>query len=311
MEGTVFYFEWEARLILWLQAHMGSFGTALASNVSVLGEELIMIAIIGFLYWCRDKNCGKFVGTVTVNTLLWFPMVKNVFLRRRPYFDVPGVKCLKPVNPDADLYDLAAQGYSFPSGHATNCLAFYGTIAVYSRKRWAAAAALFVTLIVGVSRFCLGVHYPTDVLAGWVLGLFAVVLVGTLQRKVKNATAMHLVMLLAALPGWFFCSSDDYYTGFGMMAGFFLSFWFEEKYVRFANTKNLFSSIVRLTGGLAIYFALNTALKLPFSGQFLSSGTFAAHLVRALRYFIITVADMALYPMLFRFIPEPGSEKKR
>ena len=60
--GHTFFFNWEVSLILWLQARMGSFGTALASFLSAFGEELACVAILGFLYWCYDKRFGRFVG---------------------------------------------------------------------------------------------------------------------------------------------------------------------------------------------------------------------------------------------------------
>ena len=84
-----------------------------------------------------------------------------------------------------------------------------------------------------------------------------------------------------------------------MTVGFFLADLFEEKYVRFQNTRVWWKILLRVAGGAAIYFALNTVLKLPFSSAFLSSGTFAARLVRALRYAVILFVDIALYPLLF------------
>jgi membrane-associated phospholipid phosphatase len=47
-------------------------------------------------------------------------MAKNIALRRRPYFDHESIHILRVVEPEADIYDIAAQGYSFPSGHSTN-----------------------------------------------------------------------------------------------------------------------------------------------------------------------------------------------
>mgnify|MGYP006974383452 CR=1 FL=1 len=63
----------------------------------------------------------------------------------------------------------------------------------------------------------------------------------------------------------------------------------------------------RVLGGGAVYFGLNTLLKLPFSSAFLSSGTTLAYLVRVLRYALILFAVVALYPLLFdRFGKKPA-----
>ena len=55
-----------------------------------------------------------------------------------------------------------------------------------------------------------------------------------------------------------------------------------------------------MLGGLAVYFVLNTALKLPFPKEFLSGGSTAALLVRCVRYAIVAFVDFGVYPMLFR-----------
>lgn len=90
---------------------------------------------------------------------IWF---KALFQRPRPDFDW--------------LVDVA--GYSFPSGHATVAVALYGTLGYllwHASKgraaRWAWVASLsFLAIIVGASRVYLGVHYPSDVVAGFALG---------------------------------------------------------------------------------------------------------------------------------------------
>ena len=70
--------------------------------------------------------------------------------------------------------DYTASFYSFPSGHATIAVAFYGTLALLIALRlqdWRRWAVLVVgaalALLLGLSRLYLGVHYPTDILAGY------------------------------------------------------------------------------------------------------------------------------------------------
>ena len=56
MDGNTFYFEWEVSLMQWLQSWLGTVGIAIASFFTMFGEDLICVAIIGFLYWCWDKE---------------------------------------------------------------------------------------------------------------------------------------------------------------------------------------------------------------------------------------------------------------
>lgn len=298
--GSTFFFDWEVSLILWLQTHMGALGTAVASFVSAFGEELACVAVIGFLYWCFDKRFGRFVGLNVLVGLVLNPMIKNIFVRRRPYFDTPEIQCLKPVDKSADIYNIAAQEYSFPSGHSTNAVAVYGSVAEYAKKNVLTVIAVVLTLLIGVSRFCLGVHYPTDVLCGWALGLVIIVAVPWLQRKFHNPRVFYGLLLLLGLPGFFYCKSSDYYTGYGMLVGFVLGVEFEQRWVNFENTRSPLRSVLRVLGGVAVFFGLNTLLKLPFSKEFLESGTLAAYLVRTLRYAVVIFADLGVYPLVFR-----------
>ena len=308
MGGIDFAFQWELGLMEALQRGMGPLLTKIASLFSVCGEEMLMIALLGFLYWSYDKEWAKYIGTnVMVGTVL-NPMVKNIVLRRRPYFDHPEIKCLKPVDPDADVMDITAQGYSFPSGHSLNSAVMYGSLPRGRGKKGFWVLAFVLPFLVGISRFMLGVHYPTDVFAGWILGAAIVIGIGYLQRKVKRRSILHLVIFLVSLTGVIWCRTSDYYTGLGMMAGMFLAFPFEERFVKFENTRVLWKMILRVLGGFAVYFGLNTALKLPFSSEFLSSGSMASMLVRTVRYAVVVFVMIGVYPMLFRVFRKKDGE---
>ena len=297
--GNTFFFGWEPALMVWLQSHLGSFGITLATIFSMFGEEMATILVLGFCYWSWKKELGKFIGRNACVAMVANPMIKNVFLRLRPYMVCPEVKCLKPVDPGADIMDVAAQGYSFPSGHSSGSVANYTSVAAYLKKKWAWAVGIVIPLLVGLSRFCVGVHFPTDVLFGWALGLCVVMLVPFFQKKFEKRWVYYLVLLLLALPGWFYCKTNDFYTSYGMMVGFFAGDLFEEKYVKFNNTRCWWKMILRVLGGGAIYFALNALLKLPASSAFRSSGTLLSYLARAARYAILLFVDVAIYPLCF------------
>ena len=300
--GNTFFFRWEISLILWLQAHMGSFGTSLASFLSAFGEELACVAVIGFLYWCFDKRFGRFVGLNVLVGIVLNPMIKNIYLRRRPYFDTPEIKCLKPIKKDADIYNIAAQEFSFPSGHSTNAVTIYGSAAEYKRKnKILAVIGVVLPLLVGVSRFCLGVHYPTDVICGWLLGLVVIIFVPWLQKKLKNDRLLYGILLLMGLPGFFYCKSLDFFSGYGMLLGFVLAVEFEQKYVNFENTRSAMRSVIRVVGGVAVFFGLNELTKMPFSADYLNSGEMSALLIRMARYTLVVFVVLGVYPMVFKY----------
>ena len=92
--------------------------------------------------------------------------------------------------PDLSLHLISQGGYSFPSGHSFTVLIFYGMLIWLSRKHLKnRTAANLITallscliLLIGFSRIYLGVHFPTDVLGGWSLGIcLLMILISGLQ----------------------------------------------------------------------------------------------------------------------------------
>ena len=309
LTGNTFFFPWEPALMEWLQTTLGSAAISVISFFSVFGEEIALIAILGFVYWCYNKEMGKTVGLGIVMAMVWNPMIKNIALRRRPYFDHEGIKILRIVDPEADALDIAAQGYSFPSGHSTNVAVSFGSLAVQNRKKWLTALAIIVPLLVGFSRVVVGAHYPTDVIAGWLLGVCSMLIVSFLQKKVRNTKLLYLILLLCAVPGFFYCKSTDYFSSMGLLIGFMAGMLFEEKYVHFENTRRPLQVILRILGGGLVYFALNKLLKMPFSKEFLDSGSMAALLVRCARYAVIGFVDLGVYPMIFPLFDRIGKKQ--
>lgn len=80
---------------------------------------------------------------------------------------------------------VAVQSYAFPSGHSANSLLIWLALALLvvegeRARKWAIAGALLLALLVGISRMMLGVHWPSDVIGGWALGLFWLLLLARL-----------------------------------------------------------------------------------------------------------------------------------
>ena len=295
--GNIFYFNWEPTLMVWLQNLLGDMGAAIAAYVTMLGEETVMVAILGFIYWCYDKKFGVFVGTNLMVGLVANPMIKNIFLRYRPYMVHSEVKCLKPVH-EGDLYDPLLQGYSFPSGHTSNSSTMYFSLPVYEKKKWLVVLGILMPFLVGLSRVCLGVHYPTDVMAGWLLGAVVVALMSFLQKKIQVKWKLYLLITLLTIPGCFYCTSNDYFTSLGMMLGFFAASLFEEKYVNFDNTKDIKKSVIRVVGGLVVFLLANVVLKTVFSVIAIES---LVYLLRVIRYGLLVFVTMGVYPMIFKY----------
>ncbi|MDP9416474.1 MAG: phosphatase PAP2 family protein, partial [Actinomycetota bacterium] len=122
----------------------------------------VFAAVVTWLLWRRLPRLAVFVVVTVLGGWALNATMKQVVHRARPVL-------LDPV--------AQARGLSFPSGHAQSAMVAYGVLLlvflpVLARvwRRLAVAAAVLMVLAIGFSRVALGVHYVTDVLAGYVLG---------------------------------------------------------------------------------------------------------------------------------------------
>jgi undecaprenyl-diphosphatase len=153
---------------------------AVARVLTVFGDPTMLIglglAAAAWLYHSRGRSYA--IGVVAV-TLLGRAVVeaqKYAIDRPRP----------------AEVLGLVhTRTPSFPSGHATSSMIVYVTLAIVltrSRRARAAAvcAALLCSIAIGTSRSILGVHCPSDVVAGWSFGLLWVLLILPLAERLAN-----------------------------------------------------------------------------------------------------------------------------
>lgn len=144
----------------WLQAPMFFFTT--------LGNELFYILALPVLYWCVNLELGLRVGIALMVSSALNGLLKLWFGEPRPYWYSPVVRALS-----AESY------YGLPSGHAQNAVVVWGMLAAFVRRRWMWVSAVALMILIGVSRVYLAVHFPSDVVGGWLIGL---VILATLLR---------------------------------------------------------------------------------------------------------------------------------
>jgi membrane-associated phospholipid phosphatase len=293
--------EWEVGIIEWIQGALGSLNETVGKVLSFIGGETGLMLVVLIVLFCWRKETGKRLALIVAAVNTWLPMLKAAVLRLRPYMEYPDrVKGVADVGGSADLENVAAQGYSFPSMHSANAVGMFSGFAMFVRKNWARMMAIIIPLLVGFSRVVVGVHYPTDVLAGWVLGLVAVFILDMLTKHVPKLWVRYAVVLLTAVPGLFYCKSTDYFTGLGLMIGFFSSVLYEKRYVNFEKPRNAMWFILRIVCGFALFILLSSLLKLPFSKEFLDGGSMASLYVRTLRYAVTSFIVFGIYPLVFK-----------
>ena len=137
-------------------------------------------------------------------------------------------------------------------------------------------------------------------LAGWGIGLLALAFGAALQKYVQKEWVRFAILGLVTIPGIFWCTSRDYFSGLGALLGLFAALAFEQKFVKFEDTRKWLFMVLRILGACVIYFGLDKLMKMPFSTEFLNSGTLSANLVRTARYMVTVFVIMGVYPMCFR-----------
>lgn len=298
--------EWEAQLIEWLQTSL-SRAADFAKYFDFFGAETGLLILVLVVMFCWKKKAGQKLALIVSCVNLWLPMIKSVALRPRPYMEYPDrVQPFALSDEGAAAMDVAAQGYSFPSMHSASIPAVYFWLAREAKKKWLWIVAGVLTVLVGVSRVVAGMHYPTDVLAGWILGFAVIGVFMLLDRYVHKEWLYYVILLISAIPGLFFVRTTDYFTALGCLIGAEAAFSFERKYVNYENTRRIPAMLLRVLGAVLIYLVVNKLLKLPFDKQLLAGTSLAAFLIRTARYAIIMFLIMGVYPKVFPLFERIG-----
>ena len=128
--------------------------------LTFLGQEDFFFLVLPFVYWSIDAGLGLRIAFILSASNYLNAIVKVLFAAPRPYW----------VSAEVEPYSMESS-FGIPSGHAQNAVAIWGIMAAWLKRPWAWAAAFTLAFLIGLSRLYLGVHFPHDILVGWLLGL--------------------------------------------------------------------------------------------------------------------------------------------
>lgn len=259
MEGTL---DWGVTIILWLQQFSPAFDIPFKLFTLMGGEAFFMLLILLF-YWCIDRRTGMrlailFLFSGYVNTV-------GKVLANQP----------RPFQYDTQVHQLfEASGGGLPSGHTQNTVVIWGYVASRAQNVWLWVIAGLLMVLTPLSRVYLGVHFPTDLIGGYLLGISLLLLYRWLEPRVEAwlgrkglVWQLGAAITLPALLILLFPSDEKNViiagaTLMGMGVGFVL----ERHWVGFASGGIWWKQLVRFLLGAAILFALWSGLKAAFSG---------------------------------------------
>jgi membrane-associated phospholipid phosphatase len=155
----------DTTVLLWLYQWTNPVLDAVMLKITALGDpEFVVVVVVfslGWLWWKRRRLEAKGFAIACLGALILNQGLKLCFAKPRPQLWT---------------HLITESSFSFPSGHALGSLVLYGFLAyVLARQfhksaRWIYSVAAIVITAIGISRLYLGVHWPTDIVAGYAVG---------------------------------------------------------------------------------------------------------------------------------------------
>ncbi len=148
---------WGADVIIWAQQFQQPLVRLPLLALTWLGGTGYLMTL-PLVVFALNQRTGLRLALMIAATLFLNSVIKDSFALPRPFETHP------------QILSEGEHGYSFPSGHAQLVAVFWGLLALEIRQLWFSIVAGIIILLTGYSRIYLGVHYPTDVITGWLLG---------------------------------------------------------------------------------------------------------------------------------------------
>lgn len=159
---------------IWLILAMQGFGdwlTPIMNFFTWLGYPQAYMIIIAVIYWSFDRKLGLRLAIFLSLTASLNSILKQAFHSPRPYWLDPHIKAIRVSN-----------GFGMPSGHAQGSTVWLYAAACLKR-RWVWLMAIAVAFLVGLSRVYLGVHFPSQVILGWLTGIAVLLLFAKFEQS--------------------------------------------------------------------------------------------------------------------------------
>ena len=157
-----YLYELGISIVLMVQ-NLGEWLSAPMKLLSFMGSAEFYLLIMPFLYWSIDSALGIRIGVI----LLFSDAIS--------YYLKIGIHSGRPFWVSRQVESLSFESsFGMPSAHAQNSAAVFGLLAATLKRRWVWVLSLLLIFLIGISRLYLAVHFPQDVILGWMIGFLLV-----------------------------------------------------------------------------------------------------------------------------------------
>jgi len=226
-------------------------------SLNFFDKECFYFLLIPVLWFGKNWKAGLRLFAILMLSVFAVDELKQFFKLPRPFHIIPAVRLIQ------------AGGYGFPSGAATNAVLLASLFIRYTNIRFKWVIAILYCFFISLSRLYLGVHFPIDILGGWILGLFFFAVFVKVFPKAEAFLQKQSVpgqFLLSQLPPFSLFLINPFMKSAFIFQGICCSI-FCNMYsgISVPPARNLAESFARAAVGVALSFTLYGSIKHLFS----------------------------------------------
>lgn len=295
-------------ILMYIQSMRNDILTVIFTLFTVCTEVPVITVLVGILYWCIDKKRAQRILFALAGSLNINAGLKNLIKMPRPI----GIKGLESMRVET------ATGYSFPSGHTQTATTFWTSMMLMFKKTWIYIVGILMIAGAGLSRLYLGVHWPMDVIAGWILGIVLSILLVKLFDYIDNGKHYYILIGMLLIFGvcTYLIGGEEFYKLFGVLTGFSLGYMIEDTFINFSTDnnnkrKNIFtkntskpngvkSKILRFIVGIISLLIVYLLLSYVEDNLIIESSENMINIFKYLKYTIVAFWGVAGAPAIFK-----------
>jgi hypothetical protein len=254
--------DWGTGIVLWFQQFSPALD-GLFKAFTFTGNEDFFFLLLPIITWCIDRRTGLRLAIVFLLSSFVGAVVKEATNLPRPYQYSTQVRM---------LYETS--GKAFPSLHTQNTVVIWGFIAQQIKQKWLWILAGVLFIGVPLSRVYLGLHFPTDLLGGYVFGILILVLFihndGIVEKKFDSLPLNIKLIIALSVPVLIFLISpkadETISSSTGVVFGAWTGIILERLWVRYRVSEVLYRRGFAFLLGIAGVMLIRIGLKALFEG---------------------------------------------